>query len=424
MYMYSQVNTLQVMAASTELSPRDVVNALETLTDDQMKELFYHLKVPLHSLVSIEKDHKGNMRKIHFVETWYDYDSKASWEKIVEGLIHIKMRSLADRVARQYILRTLTSSVVYPSPDPSDALVPVQLGITQDTTSSPSIHPISPVVYTTPTSQTSASDRVSHARDAIERLDDTFSDILSDTRSAMCARESADPDFLDKFRDRLLALPVAKKSSHIKFFRDNEDDILEAKNMRKIFAILTRYCSFRNPEILQLLVKKFCEGSLQLRMINFCKSLETFEVATTIDVYLSAISACQDLSLAFIQMAMKIDKPVTVCTLHEIRMFKNTLADKTSVHSHSMYIESVTESSVLLVLRFPESCMGWVLAAMTPDFLQTHLLSNVVMDGKHLAIQQGDIEDMVCVCVCVCVCMCVFMGVFMVCLFDSGIIAI
>ena len=132
-------------------------------------------------------------------------------------------------------------------------------------------------------------------------------------------------------------------------------------------------------------------------MLNYCKSLEKFELHTTIDVYLSAISASQDLSLEFIRMAMKINKPVTVCTLHDLRMFMNTFADKTSLHSHSMYIESVAESSVLLVVRFPESCVGWVLAAMTPDFLQTHLLSDVTVDGKHLTIEQGDMKRMVCV---------------------------
>ena len=381
------------MAASTELSPQEVVNALETLTEDQTKELFFHLKVPLHSLVSIEGEHKGNIRKIHFVQTWYDNDDKASWKKIVEGLIHIKMKALAERVSMRHIHK---SSVVDSSPDATNALVLAQ-SIIQDTEPSPSVQPLSPVVYTTPSSQTILSDKVSHARAAIDQLDDTFSDILSDTQLEMCDRESEDPKFLDKFRNRLLALPVAKQSSHIKFFRESEDEFLEAKNMRKIFAILTRYCSYRNPEILQLLVKKFCDSALQLRMVNFCKLLEKFEVATTIDVYLGAILASQDVSLAFIRMAMKINKPVSVCTLHEIRKFKGSLTDKTSLHSYSMYIESVAESSVLLVVRFPKSCIGWVLGGMTPDFLRTHLLSDVVMDGEPLTIQQGDMEDVVCV---------------------------
>ena len=129
----------QIMACSSNLSPRDVVNALETLTDDQMKELFYHLDVPLHSLVAIENQHIGNIRKIHFVQTWYDNDSKASWEKIVEGLIHIKMKALAERVAKKHILTAPTSSVIDPVPDPS-------LDLTN------ALVPLSPMVHTTPSS--------------------------------------------------------------------------------------------------------------------------------------------------------------------------------------------------------------------------------------------------------------------------------
>ena len=360
------------MACSTELSPLNAVNALQDLTEDQTKELFYHLEVPLPSLVSIEREHKGNICKIHFVEAWYNHDSEASWEKIVEGLMHIKMKALAERVARQYNLKTPTLSAVDPSPDPTNALVP--------------------------------SDRVSHVRATIDRLDDTFSSIFSDTQSAMCIKEIADPEFLGRFRDCVLGFPVAKKSTHVNFFGENEDEIAEAKNMQNMFDVLDCYCNYNNPEILQQLIKKFCEGTLQLRIKHYRKSLETFEIDTTIDVFLLAISACRELTLAFKRMAMKIDKPATVCTLHEIRKFKEALAERVSLHSYSMYIESVAESSVLLVVRFPESCVGWVLAAMTPDFLQTHLLSDVTVDGEPLTIQQGDAKnDMVCVYVyCVC----------------------
>ena len=203
----------------------------------------------------------------------------------------------------------------------------------------------------------------------------------------MCEKESGDPSFLDKFRDRLLGLPVAQKAIHAKFFRENEDEILDARSMRKIFAILTRYCYYRNPEILRELVRKFCEAVLQGKMQEYVHSLERFEKATTVDVYLVAISARESLSLAFTRMTVKINKPPSVCTLHEIRMFKEDLAERASLHSYGMYIESVSESSVRVMLRFPPSCVGWILAALTPDFMTTHLLTDVVVDEKQLAIE-------------------------------------
>ena len=392
------------MAVSTELSPREVVNALQTLTDDQSKELFFHLGVQLNVLVTIESQHKGNLRKIHFVQAWFDNDLEASWKKISAGLKKIGMGVLAERVASQCSLGAPTSVAVNLPSDPISPPVQTQeSGVTQSpATTEPARDPVQPlsVVCTTPPSSTSSSDKVSQAKAAIERLDDTFSDLMSDVRSEMCDKECDDPKFLDKFRDRLLGLPIAKKSSHIKFFRESEDEILEAKNMRKVFAILNRYCSYRNYEILHHLVKKFCEAQLKTRMEEYCESLKRFEMATTINIYLSAISACQDLSLAFSRMALKINKPASMCTLHEIRMFKDALTEKASLHSYSMYIETVAESSVLLVLRFPERCIGWILAAMNPDFLCTHHLTGVAVNGNCLTIQQGKREQLVCMILC------------------------
>ena len=84
-----------------------------------------------------------------------------------------------------------------------------------------------------------------------------------------------------------------------------------------------------------------------------------------------SISTLQpELSLALIKMAVKIKKPVSVCTLQEVRKLKDALAEKASLHSYGMYIESMSESSVVLVLQFPESCVGWIVAALTCEFLQ------------------------------------------------------
>ena len=460
------------MAASTELKPRDVVNALQTLKDDQLKELFYHLEVPLSTLDGIGAQNMGNIRKIYYVETWFNNDAKASWEKIVAGLEHINMNALAHKLALKYGLRKDATSVsISPSPDLTAS--PVTAPVTADTQTTASlltavaITPpssltttppaaaglqttalsVAPMAITTPSSLSGSfpvtapaamgpqpatppssssglslmsaavaddqqhtppgqplvssvacpSDRVSQVRANIEQLDDTFSDLLSDTRAEMCRRASEDPTFLDRFLDRLLALPVAKKATHVKFFRESEDDFLEAKNMRKIIAILTRYCTYRNYEIIQHVVKKFCEAMLQWKMQQYCQALVLFEKATTVDIYLLAISAGQKLYSAFTQMTVKMNKPSSICTLYEVRKFKEAVAEGASLHSYSMYVDVETEGSVVVAVQFPDSCLGWVLAALTPDFLHAHLLSDMAVSGKKITIQQRSQKELVCV---------------------------
>ena len=371
-------------SASSEISLRDVAKALQPLKRDQLISLFVELQVPLHALDNSVSDCKGSEVRIRYSQAWLDHDPEANWEKLSVALKQIGMISLAEEIGPQSrVGRALTPQAV--EDVTPDTVAPVE-GVPESIELAPSS--LTTVATTTPT-------RVSQVRDTIYQLTDTFSDRMFDTQTEMCDKESKDPSFLNRFRCHLLGLPAAKKAVHVKFFRKSEDEFLKAVNMQKIFAILTRYCDYSNPEILRELVRKFCEAVLQGKMREYLHSLERFEKATTVDVFLVAISARKSLSLAFTRMTVKINKPPSVCTLHEIRMFKEDLAERASLHSYGMYIESVSESSVRVVLRFPPSCVGWILAALTPDFMTTHLLTDMVVDEEQLEIKHTPQEDLV-----------------------------
>ena len=375
------------------LTPRDVVNALQTLSDDQTKELFFQLKVPLHTLSNIEKDHKGNMRKIHYVQAWYDGDEGASWDKIVSGLRQVGLKTVAEGLATQHGLSVAPASVDVNQS--SHQMTPPVVVASGPPASGPATGELCPVA--TPSSSTPSTDRVSQVRDDIERFDDTFSNLMFEARSELCLRESVDPSFLDKFCDRLLGLSVAKKATHTKFFRENEDEILDAKSIRKVFAILKRYCSYRNYEILQHIVKKFCEAALQQKMQEYCQSLERFEKATPVDIYLIAVpdETSVEVEDAFSKMVLKINKPASECTLYELRKLNEAIIQGSSLCFHSVYIGSVADKCVEVVVRFPSSAVGWVLSAMTPAFMHTHLLSEVAVDEEQLTIFEANSDELV-----------------------------
>ena len=382
--------------ASSKISPTAIVTALDELTTEKAKELFFHLKVQLKTLDDIDTHRAENMRKIRYVQAWLDQEVEASWEKIVDGLKQIGMKALAETLATEQCLGGApTSAAVNLTPDlPSFPGTAPEANGPQTSESSPSDPSLGPVAR--PLSPSSPSDGVSQVRAEIDRLCDTFSDLMSDTRDEMCMRESVDPAFLKKFRDRLLDLPVAKKAPHTKFFDKKLDDFLMAENMEKIFAILRRYCNYNNYEILQEVVRKFCEAVLRRRMQEYCESLEKFEKATYIDVYLKAISAGVVLTSEFTKMVMIINKPASECTLHEVRKLKETIAERASLQSYSVYVGDISESSVQLELGFPASCVGWILGVFTPDFLATHLLSDVILGQQHLSILDWPQEELVC----------------------------
>ncbi|CAI8024861.1 Ankyrin repeat, PH and SEC7 domain containing protein secG [Geodia barretti] len=125
-------------------------------------------------------------------------------------------------------------------------------------------------------------------------------------------------------------------------------------------------------------------GLLQRRMQEYCESLEKFEKATMVDVYLEAIEASDVLASEFTKMTVKINKSASQCSLHEIRKTTEAIAERASLQLYGVYIGAVLEGSVVLELGLPSSCVGWILGALTPDFLSTHLLSDVVLDQDML----------------------------------------
>ena len=378
------------MAAPTVLSPREVARALQTLSDEKTRKLVFRLGVEMNFLDNIDSGFPVGCRSDRYIQAWLERDTGASWHKIVSGLEDIEMNVLAKEIAAKKCLSVAPASV-----DVSHQMTPPVVVASGPPASGPAAGELCPVA--TPSSPTPSTDRVSQVRDDIERFDDTFSDLMLEAQSELCLRESVDPSFLTQFCDRLLGLSVAQKATHTKFFRENEDEILDAKSIRKVFAILKRYCNYRNYEILQHIVKKFCEAALQQKMQEYCQSLERFEKATPIDIYLAAIpdEANEDLENAFSKLVVRIDKPASECTLYDIRKLNEAIIQGSSLCSHSIYISSVADKCVEVVVRFPSSAVGWVLSAMTPAFMHTHLLSEVAVNEKQLTIFEADSDVLV-----------------------------
>ena len=146
------------MAASAEISLRDVVKALQPLKRDQLISLFVELQVPLHALDNSVSDCKGSEVRIRYSQAWLDHDPEANWEKLWAALKQIGMVSLAEEIGPQSrVGRTLTPQAVEDvTPDPvaegGSELAPSSLTTVATTTPSTS-------------SSSSTTDRVSQVRD-------------------------------------------------------------------------------------------------------------------------------------------------------------------------------------------------------------------------------------------------------------------
>ena len=390
-----------IMAASTEPSTLDVVTAIQRLPVEKTRELVFRLGVQDYVLDNIDYQYGGTTRNIKYVGAWLDRDTDASWGKLVFGLREIGMNVLAKEVESTYISKceeaavptTSSASLISATPPPQlsvDTPDAAPLPPTVSTMTA-TAKPLVPVINPTQSPAVNMG-RVAKVRAEIENFEETFSNLKSDTRQFLSDKESQNPKFLARFRDHLLDLPVSKRAVHCKFFDQKENQILNAENIEKIFAVLRPYCNYSNYDIILHLVKKFCDAVLRKRMLDYRDSFQSFEIDTTIDIFLAAISACSEMCEAFSRMATKINKPGNECTLYDVRQVKEAIAKAASLHSYSVYIESVAESLVLMV---PPSCVTWVGMAVTPHFMQAHHLAEVSIDGKDITFYQ-DKEHLVC----------------------------
>ena len=391
------------MATSMELSPQNVVTALQDLSVEKTTELVFHLGVEIKVLDDIALQYSGLNRKIHSIQAWLDSDTHASWGKLVSGLKQIGMTVVAKRVESTEVPVTVCTSVPVSSASvpPVQAVsspAPLETGHVTPVPAAPIPASVQPSTSGLNPSQPSAvrMERVAGVKAAIEQFEDEFADIKADTRSSLTEKDTHDPKFFHRFRNHLLELPVAKKAIHVKFFDKNEDEIFSAKNIQRLFTIISRYCNYSNYEIILHLIKRFCEAALKSRMLHYRDSLIEFEKATTIDIYLCAFPTHRKICEAFSKIVVEIDKPASACTLHEVRQFSEALAEGADLLLYSVNIERIGKSSVLVVLRIPPSCTGLVRTAITPDFARVHHLTEVTVDGVPLVINEGEREELVC----------------------------
>ena len=270
---------------------------------------------------------------------------------------------------------TATPAPVGPLAPVTANLAPVGPLAPVTATSAP-IGPISPPDNTEETFE----QRVAGAKECVERLQEEFFDLKSDTRESLSEKERRDPKFILKFQDYLLEMPVAKRQVHIRFFSKNTEEILDAKTIRRLFVVLGRYCNYSNYEIIFHVVKRFCQ-ELKERMLTYRDCLISFEKSTTVDVYLCVIPASPggEIMKGFIRMTMKINKPPSECSLHEIRKFKESIEEKAALEFYAMYMETPGEGSVRVSLRIHEE-VGWIVGVVfTAEFRQEHLLTEVAV---------------------------------------------
>ena len=402
------------------MSPHEVARALQTLSYDETRQLVFHLGVEEHVIKDIDNSTYSGSRSIRAIQTWLNKDTEASWGKLVSALNMVGRDVLASKLATQHFPQLAVAVSPSSGPEqpatvqsvntPATPLAPAApsppatgpvSGSEQSpdppahTTSSPP--PIPPDQPPLPSHQppTPTFWSLEKVKATIQELEVSFLDLNTDVEDEICEKEEQDKKFLRKFRKYLQLMPVSRKAPHSKFFRECEREIQLAEDVQGLIGILCRYVNYRNYEPLREIVVMFCGSLLQASMQDYCVMLEVFEKATPVNTYTNAISAGKSLKIAFSRMVLRINKSEFECTLYEIRKLKEEIAEAASLSSHSVYIESEGVHCVEVAISFPSSVVGWILSAMTPDFMTTHHITEVAVDDRKLTVVQAERHQLV-----------------------------
>ena len=360
------------MAVSSNLSILDVNNALDQLTLEEIRDLVFQMGVPLNVLKDIAAQYDGEERRQKFVETWLDRTPDASWEKLVAGLRKINKLSLAAQIESKHLRRALVPCKVSPPLPPTSPLSP----------SSPQA-PAAEAFDFSEECERSLELMVAEAKSSIEHLQDEFNQIVSNTCSSLAKQECNNKSFLTQFREYLLGLSVSKRQVHVRLFSRNEDEILSARSIQTLFAIIRRSCTYSNYEIILHIVRKFCHELME-RMLAYRDFLISFEMSTTVKVNDACTISARtggDIIKDFHRMGIEINKPASVCTLYELRKCKESIEEKAFLESYAtmmVYIKTPERGSVLMGLLVPEKiCWRVGVVLMSPDFREKYVIREV-----------------------------------------------
>ena len=220
--------------------------------------------------------------------------------------------------------------------------------------------------------------KVDLTKTRIRHLKKGFYDIQFEVQESLRKKNEQDPVLLLSFKNYLVDLPITRNQVHIRFFDKNKKVIAECDTFQGLFNILRQHCNYANYDIILHIVQMFCKELTQ-QMLSYRDSLIVFEKATTVNVYLLAISAQPVVFTGFLEMTMKKNKLASECTLYEIRELKESIEEDAGLESYTVYIDTPGQGSVYVRLHIPEE-MGWrVGVILTPDFRQKHLLSEVTV---------------------------------------------
>ena len=356
-----------------------LVLALDELSWSDVQEMAIHLddSVDLALLKDIDQGYPIEERAMHTMKAWLERDGKPSWNKVVSALKVIKKNALAMKIEADHCTNVVKTAPPVSVPRPWSTTLP--LG-----------REISPIVSQDVSGTDSDRARAREIIETLAQIQDMFVTVVAHTKICLLEKEeeSIANAFLRKFRITLATLPLSTRHKHLHFLEKEKIGIKMAKSVEDILDILEPYWkNYVDYAFLERIIKEFGTNELHDEMKEYIANLEQFERKTSVHEF-NSTQALQDKRIVpayFIPMSVEQNKDPKKCSLYEVRQLKNEVVNQANLENYAVYLQSVSCSSVVIVLATPPKAQAELLEVINNgEFMIKHRIASKVLTRQEL----------------------------------------
>ena len=329
---------------------RALVSALSSLKWSDVKLMAIYLpRMDITTLNMIEEGHptEPKLWVVYAMNEWLQRDTEASWAKVVSALRETNMDSLATQIEEDY---PMTVPLLL-EPTPLHSALESQPTSTAATASVPSLEHVA--MPSQDEATCSPVDKIQGIKNKAALLRTKFTSVLIHTKICFMEKEEESRKFLRAFQVTLTSLPLFKQHEDKDFLKGEKNRIKMAKNVDEIFEILDPYWNYVDYDLLEQIVREFGTSELQEEMREYITDLEQFEMTTTVHNFNLATQEEVVVPARYGKLAVKLKKDPKSFTLHDVRQFKKSVEDESSLKEYTLLFQRVSCSSVEIILAFP-----------------------------------------------------------------------
>ena len=185
----------------------------------------------------------------------------------------------------------------------------------------------------------------------IKRLDDEYIDI----ENLVLETITKDDNISHKTMLRWVqVMPLEIKTQFSQMLVTQAKTLSNASSTDELFIILSHYWNSQHPNLLEYLIRKLRDDSLNTRIKHYMEELRSFRIHTTLGNFID--KWMRGPPPGFKEYVIKLGKQWRDKTLEDLNQFVIGLSRQKCFESHFLYMNKVTTGCLAVVIAFPQCC--------------------------------------------------------------------